>query len=772
MTRIDKKTLLGLIVVAVMTLSFLVTPAAAAQVNMKDETFERVFEADENGHTYLFAEPTLLDMITSDYVDPDSDMSYERYKNGNSGWDRTTGTFDEHGLNPVIWRSSSAMTTDGIWGELTLLPTFWDIDGELNSTTNRRSFTLNMGQTTTVALESEMMYIGTLDTTGAEFVHLTVNSFQDETEWEYYILDSENNIIAWGGGEDGDITLTPFKPGVGIHYLYIGAASNYAGLLMFDIHPQAIAPQTIPAGSVVQDSLPGSELSIVDNSIVHTEKVPTARTYKYSSPTDLAMISYSFNYPEIMPLASPFMTSLTLSSDTYMWGEGKMRMFYEFATPLSDCYFYKSIQGETYYLTVMGGDNVEYALYNSIVEDATLPVNEEFLLQNLNEDVAKKGYILTVEEDSFMKVNYTNYHSTCDWFAYSVTEDMVMRQFNVGDDDYFPDAPFIYMPAGEYVLFATMGGDYVGEYEFNIGPITEDPTTSIESFRVGGYKVPTNAIDFYNLTLELLTEDNVTATTDVQIFDRTGRSLVSTDYPLSNWWDGNNLMEYPSWTNKLVLPVYTMTTDEYTLIAVSPIYVANNTEGSLTDVYPNYNVTYSLEWDVITDEYFKEIHTLNVGNGATYVFNFELGPDSDVNEYYCLKLNATRGTWFNISIISEDVTGFTSELFHNIGGRIHHTPWGDLDDNKVGTIGTELIFEFGALTDNPIFFFNLVRSLGSEGNLTVRIDPFVTNTLGDLPVLVPEFDLFAGIAMAAPYIVVLGASVVVIVVVYVKKFKT
>ncbi len=767
MSRIDKKTLLGFFVVAAMTFSLLVTPASAAQITMTDETFERVFEADENGHTYLYAEPTVFDMITSNYLNLEEDIDYERYRNGNSGWTRSTGTFSSPGLVPVFWHSHDALTSDGVWGEDTLLPTFWDLDGETNSTTNRRSFALNMGQTTTIAIESELMYIGTLATAGAEFIHLTINSLQDDIEWEFVILDSEDTVITYGVGMDGDITVTPFKPGVGTHYIWIGAGFDHSGLVMFDIHPQAVTPETIPIGNVVQDTLPGSELTVVDGSIVHTEKAPTVRTYKYNSPTELAMISYSFNYPEIMPLASPHMIMLSLSSDAFLDDSGKMRMQYDFPFPLSDNYFYKSIQGETYYLTVMGGDNVQYALYNSVVEDDELPLNEEFLLQNLNEDQAKKGYLLTIEEDSFMKVNSTFYSGSCDWYIYTVTEDMMMRQFTIGYDTYYPDSPFIYIPAGEYVLFTTMDGDYLGEFEFNIGPITEDLTTSMT--RVGGFRVPTDALDFFNMTITLLNEDNVTATTDVQLFDRTGRSLAAASYPLSNWWDGSSLMEHSSWDNFLNLPIYTLTSDEYTLIAVSPIYVANNTEGSLTENYALYNVSYSLDWDVITEDYYVDMHTLNVGNGATHVFDLDL--PGEASESYYLEMNLTMGVWYNVSIISEDVFLFSADLLHNIGGRIHYTPWNDLDDNMAGTLGTELIFEFGALTENPVFIFDVMRSLGTEGNLTIRVDPFVTNLIEDLPELVPTSDMFAGLAATAPYIAVGGIIIAVVVVVYLKKFK-
>ena len=288
--------------------------------------------------------------------------------------------------------------------------------------------------------------------------------------------------------------------------------------------------------------------------------------------------------------------------------------------------------------------------------------------------------------------------------------------------------------------------------------------------RVGGFRVPTNALDFFNMTLELLNEDNVTATTKVQLFDRTGRSLVGSSHTMSNWWDGSSIMDHPTWSNMLILPVYTLTSDEYTLIAVSPVYVANNTEGSLTENYPLYNVSYALTWDVITDEYFKDMHTLSVGDGASYVFDLAFD-GADAWEYYYLELNLTMGVWYNVSIVTEDVDDFNIDLFHNIDGRIHVTQWSDLADNEVGAIDTELIFEFGALTENPVFFLDMFRTLSEDGNLTIRIDPFVTNTVGDLPELVATSDPLAGLVAATPYIAVGGIIVVVVVVVYVKKFK-
>ncbi len=769
MMRIENKMILGLLVVAAMTVSLLITPVSAAQVTITDESFERVFEADPNNHTYVYAEPTLFDLVTENYVEPEDDMDYTYYTNGNSGWDRMTGTWSYPGMSDVNWHNHNAMTTDGVWGELTILPTFWDIDGELNSTTIRRSFSLNMGQTTTIAIESEMGYIGTLPIGGTEFVHLTIDSLQDNVDWEVLILDSENNFIAYGGGEDGDITVTPFKPGVGTHYIWIGAEFGYTGPVMFNIHPQAITPQTIPAGSIIQDTLTASEASVEGGSIGHIEKAPTVRTYKYSSPEDLARVAFSFNYPELLsPMVPPYPVVLTMTSDTFMWGEGRMRMWVNLPYPLSDSFYYKSIQGETYYLTVQGGDNVQYAIYNSIVEDDILPLNQEFLIQNLDGDNARRGYHLVIEEDSFMKVNATEYSGNSIWYAYSVTEDMTFRQFNINYNTNYQNAPLIYMPAGEYVIYNYMEGNYLAEFEFNIGPITDDLTASIVN--VGGFRVPSNALDLYNFSIELLNEDNVTVNTHIRFFDRTGRTLLSTSYSLANWWDGNDIIEHPSQENTYSLPITSTTSDDYTLIGISVQWARNNTGVSPSDWYERYNTSYAITWDEeYNEEFFTEIASFNVEDGGSYRWDLEeLG---EITELLRLELNLTAGVWYNVSIISEDVTDFSATLLHNIGGRAHITSWTDLDDNEIGDITTELSFQFGAMTQNPVFFITIVRSLSGEGNVTIRFEPFVTNTLSALPELIPTSDMFAGLIAAAPYIAVGGIIVVVVVVVYVKKFK-
>ena len=765
MTHANKKMILGLLVVVAMTFSMIVTPVAAAQITINEESFERVFEADENGHAYVYAEPTVAELFSGEYLTLEDDLDYERYRYDSNGWSRYANTWTSPGETMVNWHSHDGFTT-GIWGMSDILPTFWDLEREINTTVERSSFNLPLGQTSTIGIESETDYTGVLPCGGAEFVHLTIESLQDDVAWGFVIVDSEGTPIIETSGMGGDIIVAPFKPGIGTHYLWFGAQSSMPGVLMFDMHPEAVTPQSIPLGNVVRDTLTSSELTLVDGSVVHTEKAPSVTTYKIRSPNGPAAISYSFNYPEMLPLVSPQPVSITFTSDIITNVFGGQRFVDLSSDPTSDTFFYQSIQGEPYYVTVMGGDNVNYALYNALVEDPELPLNEEFLLQNHNSQTAYKAYGLTVEQDSFMRVNSSVSPGLCDFQIYTVDEDMVFRTFPIGYHDLIQASSVLYMPAGDYVVWATMDGDFLGEFEFNIGPITEDLSASITT--IGGFKVPTNAFDYHNFTMLMTNEDNVTATTQFYFFEITAKPVLNTQATLANRWDGSHWMSHPSYDNFTYFELYEFTSDDYTLIAVSPYWVRNNTDGASND-YTNYAVNYTISFDTTTEELADGIDTLNVGNGATHTFDLEL-PGS-THELYILNLNLTSGVWYNVSVTSEDVSTFNAELYHVIGVRPHVTGWLDLFDNFVGTIGTGFSFEFGAMTENPALAFTVGRDLSTEGNLTITIEPLLTNHLAQLPAPpAPGISLATAGAIGA-VVVVGGAIIVVVYLVYTKKLK-
>ena len=227
-------------------------------------------------------------------------------------------------------------------------------------------------------------------------------------------------------------------------------------------------------------------------------------------------------------------------------------------------------------------------------------------------------------------------------------------------------------------------------------------------------------------------------------------------------------MSHPSYDNFTYFELYEFTSDDYTLIAVSPYWVRNNTDGASND-YTNYAVNYTISFDTTTEELADGIDTLNVGNGATHTFDLEL-PGS-THELYILNLNLTSGVWYNVSITSEDVSNFIAELYHVIGVRPHVTGWLDLFDNFVGTIGTGFSFEFGAMTENPALAFTVGRDLSTEGNLTITIEPFLTNHLAQLPEPPAPGISLGSLGTIAGVVVVGGAVIVVVYLVYTKKLK-
>jgi hypothetical protein len=196
--------------------------------------------------------------------------------------------------------------------------------------------------------------------------------------------------------------------------------------------------------------------------------------------------------------------------------------------------------------------------------------------------------------------------------------------------------------------------------------------------------------------------------------------------------------------------------------------VQNNTDGA-TNYYVDYAVNYTISLDPINENVLDGIATRNVGNGATHIFDLPLLGDS--NEAYQLKLNLTPGVWYNVSVTSEDVNSFSADLLQVVNQRIHETRWTDLDDNYVGSIGTGFWFEFGAFTDNPAFMFWIGRPLSTEGNLTITIEPLLTNHIAELPAPPAPGISFATIGTVGGVIVVGAVVIVVAYMVYTKKLK-
>jgi hypothetical protein len=152
--------------------------------------------------------------------------------------------------------------------------------------------------------------------------------------------------------------------------------------------------------------------------------------------------------------------------------------------------------------------------------------------------------------------------------------------------------------------------------------------------------------------------------------------------------------------------------------------------------------------------------------------NFTLSLPGEATEYYQVNLSVPKGTWFNVTIIAEDADTFSAILLQDLGTRTHRTQWTDLNDELVGSIGTELSFQFGSISDSMRLILNTGRDLADNGSLYVRITPFNTSLYTYPPALVAQGpDLLATLAGYAVPIGIALVVAVVVAVVYVKKFR-
>ena len=133
-------------------------------------------------------------------------------------------------------------------------------------------------------------------------------------------------------------------------------------------------------------------------------------------------------------------------------------------------------------------------------------------------------------------------------------------------------------------------------------------------------------------------------------------------------------------------------------------------------------------------------------------------------------LNTTLGTWYNVSIMTADVVGRGGILYSEYDGRTHSTSWTDLNDELVGSLA-DYSFQFGAISDYLFLQIDITRNQAIDGFLYVQITPMETNRLLVEPVTPLGPDIL-GILGGVVLPVAIGAGVIVVVyIVYVKKFK-
>ncbi len=771
--HVNIKMIIGLVIASTFILGSIVTPVAALQVNMVEESFNYAFAPGDNNHTYIYVpsdDPLWLPSSSMMYVNEDIDLTTYSYTA--NGWSSWGSAYSEDTSTLFEWRQYDTFGSGNL-GNPSLLPVFYDFVGSdgsgavVNTTLERRSFSLGFGQHTSVAMDTDYLYYGSLAISGQEFVHLTVACLQDGFTWVFTVLDPDGHRMGSKSGSGGDIVILPFLPStVGTYTIILQANGINGEMALFDFFPEAIAPRLIAPGEILTDTLPTGEILSLEGteSWVHDELVPTIRTYKVDPGTDVSRIIYAFNYP--IPLFGWTQEPvITFTSDILLYGlsEG-----YRYADTTSfPSYGEYNLGGEVHYITVKGGDNIDYSLYHEADVATPLIVNQEFKVDNLFGHDETKVYTLTVTEDSVIKVNNTSPvdFSITAWATY---DDGYRYYLGMTDGTALHLVPHYYLPAGDYIFEVTVDG-YVSEWlEFTIASLTTD--TSAGFVNVGGFIVPTDPGRQYNFTVTLDNLYNVSVPMDVNVKDQFNYNRWTDTFTLGTWLNGSGKIPHSSQPSTEEFTIVTRIYSEDYAIILFSTYPYNNT-GGVGDYFENFPVNITIDWEDVTHDDFEGTAFLDVSSSSAD-HNFTLAIPGDGIEDYSLKLNVTPGTWYNVTIGTGDVNNLNSVIsYAPYNECTHYTNWADLSDALQGSI-PDLSIQFGAISEQIYLKFTVSRALSVEGHLWIEITPMDTYEFETFPPLAPAgLDVFGMLGGLAVPIGIGVVVIVVVVIVYVKKFK-
>ena len=775
--HINRKTVLCLLLTSAFLLGTLISPVAALQANMTEESFNYAFGPGTNNHTYVYvpSNQPYLASGSSMYLNEDVDLTSYIYES--SGWSSPDNSYAEGTNMYYDWQQFQTLST-GVYGNAPYLPDFYDFVGSdgsgavINTTIERRSFNLAFGQTTPVVMDTDYQYFGTLTIGSQEFVYLNIASLSDGLSWSVAVYDPQNRWMGSVSSSNGDIQVLPFHPsGAGTYIVILYVFSSTYDFAIFNLKPEAVTPTTIPAGQVITGNLPTGEFVVSKDtgSIVGKQLAPTAHTYKINPKKDVSSLTYAFSYPTA-PLGTTQPVSISFTSDAFVHGTN---MGYRYQTssshPGTDVYY---CRGGVYYITVMGGDNTGFTLYHKANVATNLPTNHKFMINNIFGHTDSMIYSLHVAEDSIIKVNST---SPSDFAinAWATYDDGYRTAITLNDGNTLDTSSHYYLRAGDYVVKVDVSADTSEWIQFSMAPLTTATLDSIVN--VGGFIVPTDPCQVYNLTLTLNNLYNVSVPMDISIYDEFYRSMASTSLLLGTWFDGSTQIPHATQESEVELTLGSrMWSEDHAVILIST-YPYNNTAGIGND-FQDFNVSLTINWEKVTENQYNNTASDGVPliNAATSSagYNLTLGFPGIPNESYLLILNLTPGVWYNISIITADVSNL-----QNIYGyspyyqSTYYLPWTDLNDEYQSSGGNYSV-QFGAISDTMYLSVQVSRALIDTGFMWIEATPLKTHTFPAMePLKAAGPNILAALGGVAVPLSVAAIVIVVVVVVYVKKFK-
>ena len=769
--HVNTRIALGIVISLAFLVGTIAAPVAAYQTNMVTEYYNDVFPASENNHTYVHVDPDTTEIVSRSWMHCNSDIDYTRFMYDQTGWDVDGDFLSDPTSYPFNWQQSTF--SNGPFGDASILPAYYDFVGVgelpavVNTTQERRTFSLAFGQHTPIVIDQEdIYYIGGLGISGVEFVHLIVDCRNDGVMWEVVVVDPEGRLIGYYGATGGDIIVFPFKPSVaGVYQVAIGATISPGNVAIFDILPQAIAPQPIALGEVVSGDLLTGEIVVNEetDSWLFQELVPTVHTYKVTCPNDIGKVSYVFNYPEAMMIGTQMPRILFTSGSFVHDVEGGVRYMEGITNPNNGEYYYCA---ESHYVTVMGGDGVSYSLYHEAT-GVSLPTNNEFILENVFGESKDYVYKLDVDTPSTIRVNTTSV-SDYEFYLVGYHDDGYRYSTSLAAGANIEDESEVLLPAGEYFIIITVDAYTYGRFvEFSLGEFVDESQADIS--RIGGFLIDTEPYTYYNFTVRMNNPDNVTVAFVMIVYDQFGTQMLGASYTLANWFDGSSIIPHSTYDNYVRIMVSTnQWSEDFAYVSILPFAVTNNTAPG-GNVYEDYPVDFEFEVDSRMNDFYKDFAVIDASAGADF-HNFTLSALGDSVEYYGVYLNTTPGTWYNVSIMTNDVTGVQVVGLFIVDMRTFNVPWSDLSYTYVGA-PDDLAFQFGSIGDEAFFRVRVNRPLSGSGALWIQLTPLETNQLSEIGPIRSGSNILAQLGGLAIPLAGGGIVIVVVAVLYFKKFK-
>ncbi len=675
------------------------------------------------------------------YLSHSEDINFETYMYSDTSWNRAIGSLTgpaNRSTNFPLWSTDS----DGWLDPGVSYPTFWKLlnqTNDLSASVNWRirEFPLAVGQNATTILESNSISMGLLNiTTEAEMYHITVQNPQDDTELYVMGVDPQGRLDVDMYVGPGDISLYPLQfTGTGLYKIIIYADSAAAAFVPVTISIESVEPIVLPAGQLTQGVLSGSEWIVNQESgdVYYKEQVPTAYTFKVTSPEGRpGRLRYSLNFPEFS--SGTYETRdpvIFITANISQASFGAPSIFLSGLGMFGHEWWYQSYENQSYYVTITGMDNVEFSFLNDVPEAKELPVNTNLFLDAGYAIDSVYGYTLHLSEDSLLSINSTEYNGGYSWQLGTYHNGNYFFSY-LSDSHNFPDASVYYLPAGDYVVNAFPGSiSAYGFYTFTVGPVLDGTGVySVADSSILGVRVSADILNDYAANVTLTTNDNVSVTTDIQLFSEVGRSIGKTTSTMGHYqtgfgWSalGNNFTMY-----ECGLLTSRRVDDGSLIISVKPYSTRNTTGGVLSNNLPGKMHTFDIDFVDYTSEAFNGTAALDATSG-TGSHSIVLEEPQDATEKYVLDLSLKPNTWYNVSVQTQDVTDLSMNLFQDYNGRANVITWGYLSQTKVGTL-EDFGVQFGSIGSDAALVISIDRDpLVDGGWINVTVTEFLTNEI-------------------------------------------